>query len=69
MTVSVDTPYAAKQELDLRLKHPRGGGARYMSRALALVGGGLEQIVATKVDAQTATGRLSDHRSHSRRRP
>lgn len=47
--VSVDTPYAAKQEFDLRLQHPRGGGARYMGRALAEIAPRLDSIVAGKV--------------------
>ncbi len=28
--VTFDTPYAAKQELDQRLKHPRGGRSAYL---------------------------------------
>jgi hypothetical protein len=67
--ISVDTPYAAKAELDMRLKHPRGGGSRYLQRALAEVTPRFVGMTASKVDAETKTGHLSDRsRSHHRRR-
>lgn len=66
--VIVDTPYAARQEFNLRLRHPRGGGARFLHRALLEVAPRLQGITAGKVDAETATGRISDSgRSHRRR--
>lgn len=33
-TVTFDTPYAKRQELNRRLKHPRGGKAGYLGDAL-----------------------------------
>ena len=33
-TITVDTPYAKKQELDRGLKHPRGGKAHYLGDAV-----------------------------------
>jgi hypothetical protein len=61
-------PYAAKQEFDLRLKHPRGGGPRYLQRAVAAVIPTLDTIVASKVDARMARGLASDpSRSHKGR--
>ena len=47
--VVFDTPYAAKQELDQRLKHPRGGKAHYLSDALKQEIPKLEGIVASAV--------------------
>jgi hypothetical protein len=64
--ISFNTPYAAKQHEDLRLKHPRGGGPKYLERALTTVMPQLANIVAARVDAETATGRLSDPRRRHR---
>ncbi len=58
--VEFDTPYAAKQEFDTRLKHPRGGGAHYLERAVTTIAPTLTRLVAAKVDAKTATGLISD---------
>jgi hypothetical protein len=67
--VSFDTPYAARVHENLRMQHPRGGGAHYLTNALTTVMPTLDNIVAAKVDAETATGKLSDpRRSHHRRR-
>jgi hypothetical protein len=44
-----DAPYAAKQEFDLNLKHPRGGGPRYLERAILTLAPALERFVAQKV--------------------
>jgi len=33
-TITFSTPYAKKQELDQRLKHPRGGKSRYLGDAV-----------------------------------
>ena len=50
---------------DLRLKHPRGGGPKYLERALTEVAPSLEGIVASRVEARTATGLTSSRgRSH-----
>lgn len=65
--ISFDAPYAAKQHEDLRLKHPRGGGPKYLERALTEMAPTIERFVASKVNARTATGLLSDPgRSHHR---
>src|SRR3954452_22177651 len=66
--VMFDTAYAAKQEFDINLQHPRGGGPHYLQRALTEVIPTLPAIVASRIDAATATGRISDPgRSHRRR--
>jgi hypothetical protein len=54
--VSVDTPYAARIEFDQRLKHPRGGGARPLHRAVQTVAPTVDRIVAGKVHGQMASG-------------
>jgi len=66
--VTFDAPYAAKQEFDLHLKHPRGGGAHYLQRALTTLVPEFQRIVASRVDAETRTGRVSDPRRSHRRR-
>lgn len=66
--VSVDTPYAAKAHEDLRLKHPRGGGPKFLEHALTALMPTFERVVAARVDAETATGKLSDPRRSRRRR-
>lgn len=63
--VSFDTPYAAKQHEDMHLKHPRGGGPKYLERALTGVLPSLERVIASKVEARLAGGLLSSAtRSH-----
>lgn len=54
--ISVDTPYAAKIEFDQRLKHPRGGGARPLHRAIQTVAPTVDRIVAGKVHGQMSGG-------------
>ncbi|MBA3688472.1 MAG: hypothetical protein H0W81_06560 [Chloroflexi bacterium] len=54
--ISFDTPYAAKVHEDLHLKHPRGGGAKYLQQALAQHAKDAQGIVATEVRARTARG-------------
>lgn len=67
--IEFTAPYAAKQHEDLRLKHPRGGGAKYLERALTEITPTLDRIVASKVHARTATGLTSDpSRSHHKGR-
>jgi len=51
-TVSVDTAYAAKQHEDRALKHPRGGGPKFLEDALKQTVGELEGIVAGRVRAR-----------------
>jgi hypothetical protein len=55
--VSFDAPYAAKQHEDLRLKHPRGGGPKYLEHAVTAVAGKIPGLVAARVDTQTARRR------------
>lgn len=51
-----DTPYAAKIHEDLRLRHPRGGGAKYLERAVNETIPHLDSIVASNVAARMASG-------------
>jgi hypothetical protein len=61
-------PYAAKQEFDLNLKHPRGGGPRYLQRAVAAIIPQVSGIIASQVDARMAGGLNSDpSRSHHKK--
>lgn len=63
--VSFDAAYAAKQHEDLHLKHPRGGGPKYLERALTGVMPSLERIIASRVEARLSGGLLSSAtRSH-----
>lgn len=64
--VVIDTPYAAKQELDMRLKHPRGGGSRFLQRALQQMVPTLDDKIARKV-AEEMFG-FSPNRSHKKGR-
>lgn len=50
--VSVNTAYAAKQHEDFRLKHPRGGGPKFLERALLEEMPHLEGIIAGEVRKQ-----------------
>jgi hypothetical protein len=52
--IQVRTPYAAKQELDRRLSHPRGGSDRYLEDALVEVLPRFSQIIASRVRARMA---------------
>lgn len=47
--VIFDVPYAAKQHEDLRLRHPHGGGPKYLEGALKALMPQLEQFVGTQV--------------------
>jgi hypothetical protein len=66
--VSVDTPYAARAHEDLRLKHPRGGGPKFLEHAMTALAPTMQNIVGSRVDAETTTGKLSDPRRSRRRR-
>lgn len=52
--VQVRGPYAAKQNLDRRLDHPRGGGAQYAELTLMEVIPLFPRIVASRVRANLA---------------
>lgn len=54
--VSVDTPYAAKQHEAQSFEHPRGGGPKYLERAVTQIAPVLDGIVASKVRARTRRG-------------
>jgi hypothetical protein len=58
--VYFDTIYAAKIHEDLRLKHPRGGTARYLEHALTEVVPSLEGIIASRLEARMASGLRTD---------
>jgi len=54
--VVFETRYAAKQHEDQRLSHPRGGGAKYLERAITEIVPTLDGIVSSKVRARMAAG-------------
>lgn len=60
LVIIFDTPYAAKQHEDQRLQHPRGGGPKYLERAVTEIVPAIQAIVASKVDARMAKGLASD---------
>jgi hypothetical protein len=66
--ITVDTPYAAKAHEDLRLKHPRGGGPKFLEHAMTALAPTMGNVGGSRVDAETATGKLSDPRRSRRRR-
>lgn len=45
-------PYAVKQHEDLGLRHPRGGGPKYLENALKAVAPTMEAVVAARVRAR-----------------
>ena len=47
--VSFNTPYAAKQHEDMRLKHPRGGKAKFLEDEIKAIVPRLEGIVGSEV--------------------
>lgn len=58
--IEFEGPYAAKQHEDQRLNHPRGGGPKYLERALLEVMPAAEGVVASQVRARMASGLSSD---------
>src|SRR3954471_2399037 len=44
--ITFDTPYAAYVHENLHAKHPRGGGPKYLERALTTLGPQLDRFVA-----------------------
>lgn len=50
--IVVDTPYAAKQHEALWFDHPRGGGPKYLERAITETIPEMEGILASKVRAR-----------------
>lgn len=57
--VSFNTVYAAKQHEDQHMRHPRGGGAKYLEHALTELAPTFEGIVGSQVEARLASGLLS----------
>lgn len=54
--VIFDTPYAAAQHENLGAEHPRGGGAKYLERAVTEIVPSMDQVIASKVDARLTAG-------------
>lgn len=48
--ISFSTPYAAKQHEDMRLRHPRGGQAKFLENELKAAIPRLEGIIASEVE-------------------
>lgn len=46
-TVAFTAPYSKKQHEDMRLRHPNGGGPKYLERALAGERDQVRTIIAT----------------------
>lgn len=65
VVVDFQTDYAAKQHEDLRLRHPRGGTARFLELAVAQNTGALERVVGQAVRVELAG---SGDRTSRRRR-
>lgn len=51
-----DVPYAAKQHEDLRLRHPHGGGPKFLESALKTLAPKLEQAVAGQIVSRQKRG-------------
>lgn len=47
--VSFDTPYAARQHEELTWHHPRGGGAKYLEKALGSERDAISKVIATTI--------------------
>jgi hypothetical protein len=54
--VIFDTEYAARQHEDIHAKHPRGGHAKYLERAVTEVAPTMDQVIASKVEVRLAAG-------------
>lgn len=65
VVVDFQTDYAAKQHEDLRLRHPRGGNARFLELAVAQNTRALERVVGQAVRIELAG---SGDRTSRRRR-
>jgi hypothetical protein len=65
VVIDFETAYAAKQHEDLRLRHPRGGNARFLELAVAQNTRALERVVGQAVRVELAGS--GDRRSRRRR--
>lgn len=54
--VVFETAYAVKQHEAQHFEHPRGGGAKYLERALTELAPRFEHFVAERVSAETKRG-------------
>jgi hypothetical protein len=54
--VIFDTEYAARQHEDIHAKHPRGGHAKYLERAVTEVVPTMDRVIASKVEARLNAG-------------
>lgn len=68
IVIVFDTPYAAKQHEDQHLRHPRGGGPKYLERALTDVIPHLQNIVGSAVHSRLASGLSSSDPTRPHRR-
>ncbi len=53
--IEFSTPYAARQHEDTRLRHPRGGGAKFLENAMKGSTRDVERLVASEVKALMAS--------------
>lgn len=51
--IVVDTPYAAKQHEATWFEHPRGGGPKYLERAVTEIADELPGLIGREVEART----------------
>jgi hypothetical protein len=51
--ISYDTPYVVKQHESFHLRHPRGGGPRFLENALLAHARDVENGIAAAVSATT----------------
>lgn len=54
--VIFDTEYAARQHEDIHAKHPRGGHAKYLERAVTEVAPTMDRVIASKVETRLNAG-------------
>lgn len=65
VVIDFQTEYSAKQHEDLRLKHPRGGSARFLEIAVVGRAGALDRVVGNAIRVELAG---SGDRTSRRRR-
>lgn len=61
--ISYDTPYVVRSHESFHLRHPRGGGPRFLENALLAHARDLENGVAAAVSATTSAGRTRQRRA------
>jgi hypothetical protein len=55
--VSISAPYVIRQHENGRLQHPRGGGPKFLERAVTAVAPRMEPAMAARVHQRLASGR------------